>query len=256
MKKLTILLTMLMATSAWAEVVEKKLNGTLLVCESGKSNKYNYKARKFTIKKLLQGKVKLPKEKKLINEIKRNGASRVINRLELNGLSVIYVDSNKEADIDEDAKISRNSITGDYKINSFEPSGSKEIWNTQTSHYEKIDTPGSCDSDYWYRKQTLEIITPNLQPYERSFPSYGDMDRWETLGRKSLVHKRYSGCYRDGDSYIQYRYPSQCYVADRNKVIEINNALYNLKSIIKTYANEVSEDREKKRKESLKDNEI
>lgn len=255
MKKLTILLTMLMATSAWAEVVDEKAKGVLLVCEQGKSSlSYNYKARKFTIQKLLQDKVKLPKEKKLIKLIKGSGADNVIRHLELNGLDVIYIDSTKDADIDKEAGISISTIRGSKEISSFYPNDRTLPWNVKTSAYEKIYTPGSCDQDYWYSKHTMEQIGTYVPWYQRSFPS--DKDRWETLSRKSLVYRDTNGCYRNGRPYVYTERVSQCYVADDNKVIEINNALYKLKSIIKTYADEIAEDREEKRKERLKDNKI
>ena len=241
MKKLTILITMLMTTSAGAaedQVYDNQSNGDnslYLACELNKSGS-KYKPGPHTIKDLLENKIDLKLNKKKLKKLKKgfNSDTKGIDQIErmLNRDSIYvpreYIDKQflfvafrilDKADKDNKKIICKESTVGSSSLSSYMSNMSKP----------------RVGDDYY---SSCKAFEQNIDSYkwEKKEKRFGRLTTWEEfIHRETLIYlDRLHAPFIVGGGVFEHAY-YQCHVSNLE---EINKLFANSKNYLKPFEEE------------------
>ena len=251
MKKtsLTLSILLLFASNAWAEnqkTNEETIQTTLLVCEE----LGNRGQRDISIEKLLKGKAKLPKEKKLRSIVEKEHSP--LDKLGLNKFDVIKITSDSTSPSTVEVSSSNGGFL--YGLRGVTLQGhvlSGETWDVETVQYRVMKKSESCADTYW-RDLLLSQEIQVTPWYTRRWPA--DLDRWSAINRQTLVYYSARGC--EAASSVRYSKRSQCYISSIEEIQGIKDALTKLRKQVEIIKKEKKEKLEAIKKEKLKKNKI
>ena len=249
MKKLLLLISLLLATNAWAEdqkTNEETIQTTLLVCEE----LGNRGQRDISIEKLLKGKAKLPKEKKLRRIVEKEYFP--LDELGFNNFDVIKITSDSTSPFTvEVSSFNGGFLYGLRGVNLQGHVLSGETWDVETVYYRVMEKSESCADPYW-RDFLFSQEIQGTPSYMGRWPD--DLDRWSSINRQTLVYYSAKGC--KSASSVRYSDRSQCYISSSEEIQRIKDALTKLRKQVEIIEKEKKEKLEAIKKEKLKKNKI